>query len=397
LSGVAEPTIHFCVPPAGGGGTRAAAREALVITLYHWGLHGWAVYAAGGLVLAYFHYCRGASFMPSASLRAVFTGSWIKPVAYVADLIAVLAVAFGVAAAIALGVLQFESGLRAAGLVSADSAWVRGLILIVLCGCYLASASTGLHQGIKWLSQINVVLAIVLLVFVLLVGPTSTLLGDFGNGIIDYARALPKLMTSIHPFTDKDSWLHGWSVSYFVWWIAWTPFVGIFIARISRGRTIREFMIGVVGAPVLFCILWFAVFGGAAIFEDTHGGGGIAQLVNEDNTVALFALLGRYPLAPILMGVALGLVFVFLVTSVDSATYVLGMLTAQGSNDPPTRRKLSWGFSLAVLGGAMMAVGKMDVVRSSALLGAIPFVLIIQFQVVALIRDLRSARAADKT
>ncbi len=386
--GVAEPMLHFTSPPVGEGRSPESARLAMVITNFHWGLHAWSVYAIAALVLAYFGFRRDQPYLAGAPIRAGYTGRWVEPVAKLADLVAVLAVAFGVAGSIAMGVLQLDTGLGLVTDLPKDSMTVRVTILVVLFFAYMTSAATSLDKGIKILSQLNVTVAIGLLVFVLLAGPTSTLLRGFVTTVGDYLTALPALSLNTYPYADKASWFHGWTLVYFVWWIAWAPFVGIFIARISKGRTIREFVMGVILAPTLFSLLWFSVFGGTGFAEELAGGG-IAQLVQENVTVALFSLFERLPLFQLLSVTALVLVFIFLVTSVDSATFVLGMLTSRGSLDPPVRRKLAWGLSLAILGGALMVAERIDVVRAVAILGAVPFAFILLLQIGALLRVLR--------
>ena len=388
--GVAEPMMHFATPPVGEGGTGEAARRALVITHFHWGLHAWGIYAVAALVLAWFGFRKGTPYLPGAPLRAVFRGRWVEPVAGLADLIAVIAVALGVAGAMAMGTMQFHTGLAAVTDVPADALWLRMAILGVLFVCYTISATTSLDKGIRILSNVNMALAIALLVFALIAGPTAQLLRGFITGIGDYIVAAPALSLMTYPYDDKAGWFHGWTLIYFMWWIAWAPFVGIFIARISRGRTIREFALGVIGAPTLFSILWFSIFGGIGLHEELEGGGGIASMVTENVTVALFELFEILPMGPLLSGIAITLVFVFLVTSVDSATYVLGMLTSRGSMDPPVSRKLGWGVSLGVLGGALIIAERFDVVRAIAILGAIPFTLVMLLQVVALLRSMRA-------
>ncbi len=386
--GVAEPILHFTSPPAGEGGTAAAARMGMVITNFHWGLHAWAVYAVAALVLAYFGFRRQTPYLPGAPIRSAFRGRWVEPTAKLADLVAVLAVAFGVAGSMAMGVLQIDTGLGVITDLPKDSLTVRVAILAVLFVSYMASAATGLDRGIKILSQLNVTIAIALLCFVALAGPTATLLRGFVTGIGDYLAALPGLSLMTYPYQDKAGWLHGWTLVYFVWWISWAPFVGIFIARISRGRTIREFVSGVILLPTLFSVLWFAVFGGTGLHEEL-GRGGVARMVQENVTVALFTLFDRLPLSQLLSVTALLLVFIFLVTSVDSATFVLGMLTSRGDLDPPPRRKLAWGVSLAVLGGALLIAERVEVVRAIAILGAVPFAFILMIQIGALLRALR--------
>ncbi len=387
--GVAEPMMHFSNPPTGAGGTGAAARQAMVITNFHWGFHAWGIYAIAALVLAWFGFRKGTPYLPGAPLRAVFRGRWVEPVAGLSDLVAVLAVALGVAGSMAMGVLQFHTGLSAVTEAPADAFWLRMVILGVLFVCYTISATTSLDKGIRILSNVNMALAIALLVFALVAGPTAQLLRGFVTGLGDYLVSLPQMSFSTYPYAENEGWFHGWTLIYFMWWIAWAPFVGIFIARISRGRTIREFALGVIGAPTLFSVLWFAVFGGTGFDEELHGAGGISQMVNENVTVAFFELFDLLPLGGLLSAIAITLVFVFLVTSVDSATYVLGMLTSRGSMDPPVARKLGWGVAMGVLAAALIVAERVDVVRAIAILGAIPFTLVMLMQIVALLRSLR--------
>ena len=386
--GVAEPMLHYIAPPSGQGASPVSARMAMVITNFHWGLHAWAVYAIAALVLAYFGFRRQTPYLPGAPIRSAFTGAWVEPAAKAADLVAVLAVAFGVAGSIAMGVLQFDTGLGVVTDLPKDSLWVRVTILAVLFVAYMTSAATSLDKGIKILSQLNVTVAIALMLFILFAGPTATLLRGFVTALGDYVSALPGLALTTYPYQDKAGWLHGWTLVYFIWWIAWAPFVGIFIARISKGRTIREFVSGVILLPTLFSILWFAIFGGTGLNQEMTRGG-VARLVQENVTVALFSLFERLPMPQLLSITALFLVFVFLVTSVDSATFVLGMLTSRGSIDPPVKRKLAWGVILAVLGGALMLAERIDVVRAVAILGAVPFAFILMIQIGALLRALR--------
>ena len=368
----------------------------MVITNFHWGLHAWAVYCVAALVLAYFRFRRGMPYLPGSPIRCVFEGVWVEPVARAADFIAVVAVTFGVAGSIAMGIFQLRTGLGTVLDIPTNSLLVAMILLGILFIAYMTSAATSLDKGIKWLSNINMTLAILLLLFIVVVGPTEFLLRSFVTAVGDYASSLPSMSLCLYPYQDLGGWLESWTLIYFVWWIAWAPFVGIFIARISKGRTIREFVIGVLMAPTLFSIVWFAVFGGMGIHEEMQGAGGVVQLVNEDVTVALFSLFDRLPGSAMLSVVALTLVFIFLVTSVDSATFVLGMLTSKGSMNPPVRRKMAWGVSLAVLGAALTLSGDIDAVRAAAICGAIPFTLILIIQAGALLRALRQDRAKEE-
>jgi len=386
--GVAEPMTHYVAPPVGSAETAHAARRAMVLTNLHWGLHAWSVYCVGALVLGYFAFRRGGKWLAGAPLRLVFRGSWVNPVANLADGIAVIAIAFGVAGSLVMGAMQLQTGLNVTLGWSADSAGVGFGILAVLTVAYMLSAATSLDKGIQLLSNANVALALLLLVFVLLAGPTGFLLRSAATALGDYLSALPALSLSLYPYRDTGGWLEAWTLTYFIWWIAWAPFVGIFIARISRGRTIREFVLGVTLTPTLLSILWFAVFGGTGLHAEMTDSPGFASVVAEDVTLALFTLYETLPGSTVLTGVSLVLIFVFLVTSADSATFVLGMLSSAGSLDPPRTQKLGWGVGLALMAGGLLLARSIDAVRAVVVLGAIPFTFILVLQVVALLRVL---------
>lgn len=390
--GAAEPMTHFTSPPIGEGGTPQAARQALVFTTFHWGLHAWAVYGIGALILAYFGFRQRTPYLAGAPIRRAFKGLWVEPVAWLADLIAVLAVAFGVAGSLGMGVMQIQAGLHEVIHTSADSVLTSIIILLTLVAAYMTSAATSLDKGIKWLSNINMSLAALLLIFILVVGSTDFLLATFVTATSDYLSNLVSLSLRLYPFSHVDDWLASWTLTYFIWWIAWAPFVGIFIARISRGRTIKQFVTGVLLAPTALSLLWFSVFGGTAFDQELNGRGGIAAAVSEDVTVALFTLFDRLPLSSVLGGVAVILIFIFVVTSADSATFVLGMLTSKGSVNPPTGRKLAWGVALGAMSAGLLLAGSVDTVKAVAVLGAVPFVLILLLQVGALLRVLPTDR-----
>jgi glycine betaine transporter len=387
--GVAEPIIHFMAPPAATGGTPDAARAGMVLTGMHWGIHAWSIYCVGALVLAYFGFRHGAPYLAGAPLRAAFRGRWVEPLARAADLIAVLAGAFGVAGSIALGIMQLQSGLDLVTDRPLDSLWVTAAILGLLMVCYVLSAMTSIDKGIKLVSNANVALSVALMLFVLLAGPTGYLLRNFVTGLGDYLSHFVQQSLRLFPYQDEVHWLRAWTLNYFILWISWAPFVGIFIARISRGRTIRELVLAVLFAPTVFSLLWFSIFGGTAFFEEMLGFGGIAQVVREDVTIALFTLFDRLPFSSVPVGLSLLLVFTFQVTSVDSATFVLSMLTSRGSLEPPVGRRLAWGASVGALGGALILAEDVQVIRSIAVAGAIPFTFILLLQIAAMLRMMR--------
>jgi glycine betaine transporter len=241
------------------------------------------------------------------------------------------------------------------------------------------------------------VIALLLMLFVLLAGPTAFLLRTFVTATGDYASSLVSLSLRLYPYANIGDWLQTWTLTYFIWWIAWAPFVSVFIARISRGRTIREFVLGVVFVPTLFSLIWFATFGGTGLHIELFGGGGFGSLVLEDVSTALFGLFDYFPFSALLSIVALFLIFIFLVTSADSASFVLGMMTSRGSTDPPTWLKLLWGVVVAALTAAtLFAGGKIHVMRAIAISGAIPFVLIMLVQVACLFHGLLHERAPNE-
>ncbi|HET6612873.1 MAG TPA: BCCT family transporter [Kofleriaceae bacterium] len=390
--GVAEPLIHYSGAPGSDPGTPAAARRALVLTGFHWGLHAWAIYGIAALVLAYFGFRKGYPYLPGAPIRAAFSGKWVKVVADASDLIAILAVVFGVGGAITMGIFQMQTGIALVTGKGSGSLTLSTVILAVTFVAYMASALTPIDRGIMWLSNLNMVMAIGLLLVVIVFGPTAFLFETFITSVGDYASNLASLSLRLYPYGDGQEWLYGWTLTYFIWWIAWAPFVGVFIARISRGRTIREFVLGVLVAPTMFSLLWFAVFGGAGLYSEIHGDIGLAHLVHEDVTASLFALLDTLPFPTVLGGLSIVLIFIFLVTGVDSATIVLGMLTTRGSLDPPVKRKIAWGVVLAVLAGALMLSDDPYAVRGVSIIGAIPFTFILLLQSVALLRALRDEK-----
>lgn len=386
--GVAEPMTHYLGAPGLEAETQSGAHYALVLTAMHWGLHAWSIYAIAGLVLAYFCFCHERPYLPGEPIRSSFRGFWVEPVSKATDFLAIIAIVFGVAGSLTMGSLQIQSGLSLLFGVDRDSNLVTTAILLVLVIAYMSSAATSLDKGIKWLSNINIAICIALGLFLLIAGPSLYLLKMFFVSIGDYVRELPSLSTQFFPSKAESGWFHDWTITYFLWWIAWAPFVGVFIARISRGRTIREFILGVIFVPTIFSLLWFAILGGAGLYAEMSGAGGLSTVVAQDLTLALFTLFDGFPMSNALSFTAILLVFVFLVTSVDSATFVLGMLTSKGSMNPPVRKKLSWGITLGVLGGALTLSRNVDVVKSIAILGAIPFSIFLVLQIAGFLRVL---------
>ncbi|MCB1883425.1 MAG: BCCT family transporter [Geminicoccaceae bacterium] len=391
--GVAEPMYHYYSPPGEVGQTPEAARTALAIVNLHWGLHAWSIYGICALVIAYFVFRKDQASMVSTpiiySLKPLLGAKLTNGFGAFADIVAVLAVIFGLAGSLSSGVLMTRSGMtQVFGTPGTDTMSV--IILVAMTAAFLTSACTGVDKGIKILSNLNMILAIALMLIVLFVGPTTFLFGVFVNSLGDYFGRLVDY--SFRLFTYKEelrSWVHSWTLTYLIWWIAWGPFVGIFIARISRGRTIREFCIGVILVPTLFSMLWFAVFGGAGLYIEMHGAGGLSEVVFADVTKAFFVFLNYLPFSQILNVLAISLVFIFLVTSADSGTYVVAMMTTNGSLNPSTLTKLVWGLIIAAITVGTLFSGSITVAKAMAITGAIPFTFIVLFQLVGFFRALR--------
>ncbi len=358
--GVAEPMSHFFAPPPGlpAGNEAVSANTAMNVTFLHWGLHAWAIYVVVGLAIAYSVHRRGNPISIRWALQPLLgdriRGFWGD----VIDVIAVLGTLFGVATSLGLGVSQIGAGLGYLGAVDEPGTWLKVLLVIVITAIALTSVVTGVDKGIKWLSNINMVAAVVLVVFVMIAGPTVFLLSDFVTQIGSYVQNFFRLSFNAMPFQGQggQDWLGGWTTFYWGWWISWAPFVGVFIARISRGRTVREFIVGVLLVPTIVTFLWFTAMGGTALYEEMFGGGDIKASYDQDyatfRDTALFQMLDYLPLAAITSGLAIFLIVVFFVTSSDSGSFVVDMLSSGGNPNPPVWSRAFW----AALEGAVAAV-----------------------------------------
>ncbi|EID17634.1 BCCT family transporter [Mycolicibacterium phlei] len=390
--GVAEPLSHLVTPPPGTGGVNDpdVVKNAMATTLFHWALHPWAIYAVVGLAIAYGVYRKGrlqlvsTAFEPLIGERA--NGPWGK----VIDMLAIFATLFGSAASLGLGALQIRSGLQIVGGIGETGNAVLIMIIAVLTVAFVLSAVSGVARGIQWLSNINMVLAVLLAVFVFVVGPTVFILNllptSLGSYMADFA-AMSARTGAEGP--DVNEWLQSWTIFYWAWWVSWTPFVGMFIARISRGRTIRQFVAGVLLVPSLVSLIWFAVFGGAAINEQQAG----ADLAGEGSIEEqLFGLLGQYPIATVASVLVMVLVAIFFVSGADAASVVMGSLSERGTIKPGRGTVVFWGVATGAVAAVMLLVGGEDALtglQTITIVAALPFLLVMIGMAVALMRDLR--------
>lgn len=385
--GVAEPISHYGAPPPGiAANTPEAASAAMRYSFFHWGLHPWAVYSIVALAIAFFQFRKGGSALVSTAVESL---PWapLKKLGPVVNVLAVIATAFGVAASLGMGALQINSGLNAVfGLPVGNLSQVG--IIVVVTVLFLASAVTGVTRGIKWLSTINLVLAALLTLAVFAMGPTVAIIDTFTNTLGSYVSEFVRMSLRMTPFRDS-SWVSGWTVFYWAWWVSWSPFVGLFIARVSRGRTIREFILGTVLAPTLAAFVWFSVFGGTALNMEIMQGRPIAEAVGADVSTALFAMFESLPMAGLLSGIATVLVLVFFVTSGDSATLVLGMMSTGGKQDPGARVKIVWGVLVSGIAISLLLAGGLQAVQTATIVFALPFTVVILLMAIALWRGVR--------
>jgi choline/glycine/proline betaine transport protein len=386
--GVAEPVMHYTNPPTGEGGDVAAAREAMNITFFHWGVHAWAIYAVVALSLAYFGYRYGLPLTIRSALYPLIGERIYGPIGHAVDLFAVLGTMFGVATSLGLGVTQVNSGL--AYLFGVPDALTVQLILIAgITLMATASVVSGLDKGIKRLSELNLILALVLVLFVLVLGPTLFLLEALVQNIGAYLTDAVNKTFNLYAY-QKTDWLGGWTLFYWAWWIAWSPFVGMFIARVSRGRTVREFIAGVLFVPVGVTFVWMTVFGNTAIQLDMgQAAGAIAAAVDENTSTALFKFLEYFPLAEVASVVATLLVITFFVTSSDSGSLVIDIVTSGGNPDPPKWQRVFWALTEGVVAAVLLIAGGLSALQTAAITAALPFVFVMLIVCYGLYRGLQ--------
>jgi len=393
--GAAEPSSHFYDPPFGSPETPQAASLALQYSFFHWGLHPWAIYTMVAMCLAYFQFRRQEPGLISTSCQPVIKNRAEGGVGQVIDTIAVFATVFGVATSLGFGAIQISGGLSY--LFGIPNTVVTQLILIaVVTVLYMLSAQTGLQRGIKYLSNVNMVLALSLMGFLLIFGPTKFIMEVFTSALGEYLHNLPKMSLYLAPF-DDSRWIHNWTLFYWAWWIAWAPFVGTFIARISRGRTVRQFVLGVLLVPSLFCAFWFSIFGGTAISLEMFQHVGLKQVIEaQGKEVALFTLLEQFPMGAVMSLIAIFLIGTFFITSADSATFVLGTLTTNGSLNPPNSVKFTWGVVQSVAAAVLLWSGGLKGLQTGAILAAFPFAFIMLLMVISLFKAFKNDPAVNK-
>lgn len=375
--GVAEPLTHFANPPLDGvePKTAEAARLAMNYSYFNWGFHQWSVFAIVGLALAYFQFRKKSKLLISETLDETSPEKGKRTFKNAINILAVIATVTGVATSLGMGVLQINGGLNYVFSLP-DTTWMQVAIVGVMFLLYTTSAVTGVDKGIKFLSNTNMALVIGLMIFFLFKEPTIFILENFVLAIGDYLQNFVGMSFYMTPYTN-GKWVHDWTVFYWAWVITWSPFVGSFIARISKGRTIREFVCGVMIVPPTVAFMWMSIFGGTGIYMDLFKNTAIADAVSKDVSTAIFVLLQQFPLYGLISVVMLVLIMIFLVTSADSATYVLGIMTSEGDENPSTAVKVIWGALIAAITGVLIISSRLQGLQSIALIAALPFTIIL--------------------
>jgi glycine betaine transporter len=403
--GVAEPLSHMSSPPGGTAepGTREAAQVAMEYSYFHWAFHPWAIYAVMGLALAYFCFRRGLPNLISTAFYPLLGDRVYGPIGKAIDILAIFATLFGSATSLGLGALQINQGLEAMfGFGGREAVGLAIVVIAVLTLAFILSAISGVHRGIQWLANTNMVLAVFLLVFVFLFGPTVFILNTFTESLGGYMANLIPMSFHTAAFSDGE-FVSAWTVFYWAWWISWAPFVGTFIARISRGRTIREFVLGVILAPSVVSFVWFAILGGAAINLQLSGAvDNLAETAANNQPGALFLTLEQFPLFWLTAGITIVLVALFFVSGADAASVVMGMLSSRGDLHPKRWNIIVWGTFTGAAAAICLLAGKiqgsvdaaLSALQAVAIASAAPFVLILIGLCFSILKALREESVA---
>jgi len=388
---VAEPVLHFVSPPVGDGGTAEAAREAMQITFFHWGVHAWAVYIVVGLSLAYFSFRHDLPLTLRSALYPIIGDRIYGPIGHTVDTVAVLGTMFGVATSLGLGVMQVNAGLSYLFGIP-DATWVQLLLIGGITAMATVSVVLGLDGGIRRLSELNLGLGVLLVAFLFVAGPSVFLLDAFVQNLGGYLQNIVTMSFQTYAF-EGSGWQSSWTLFYWAWWIAWSPFVGMFIARISRGRTIREFVTGVLLVPTAVTFLWLTVFGDTAIQMILNGGGTAIQDAAQNNTpTALFALLAEFPFAVVSSALATFVVVTFFVTSSDSGSLVIDIITSGGEQDPPVAQRIFWAVTEGAVASVLLLAGGLGALQTASITTALPFAVVLLVICYGLLKGLRRDR-----
>jgi len=386
--GVAEPVLHYASPPAGAGETVDAAKQAMQIAFFHWGFHIWAIYGLTGLVLAYFSFRHGLPLSMRSALYPIIGERIHGPIGHVVDVFAILGTLFGIATTLGLSVTQINAGINYLWPSIPISINVQIIAIAIITGLAVCSVVAGLDKGVKNLSLLNMILAIGLMLFVFLVGPGIFILETFLQNTGSYLNNIIERTFNLQAYSRSD-WIGNWTLFIFGWTIAWSPFVGLFIAKISRGRTIRQFVFGVMFVPTIFTFLWFSVFGDTALHMImVEGYTSLIGDVQADNAIALFKLFELLPMTSIASFLAVVLIITFFVTSSDSGSLVIDSLAAGGALHTPVWQRVFWASIEGVVASALLLAGGLSALQTMTIASALPFAIIMMIAALGMWRAL---------
>ncbi|WP_228275732.1 BCCT family transporter [Gracilibacillus oryzae] len=394
--GIAEPVSHYETPPAGEGLTAGAADTAITSSIFHWGLGVWAIYGIVALCIAYFQYRKNLPALPSSVFYPILKNKIYGPIGKTIDSYAVFMVALNTSVVLGMSAIQLTSGINYLWDVPNNFA-TQVIIIAIMTVLFMISTSSGVNRGMKYLSNTNMLLGCLLIVGVFLLGPSVKIINIMINSTADYIGTLLPASLRLETFAENP-WIENWTIFYWAWMCAWTPFVGSFIARISKGRTIREFILGVLVAPTGIAIVWFSVMGGSAIHLIREAGlTSLIDIVNTNNSAALFAFLDYFPFSSILNIIAVIVITLFFITSADSVTYTLSMYSKNGDANPPNRLKMLWGVLFA--GGSIVLImsGGIEPMKNVVIAITFPFYILIGFMCYSIVKDVRKKKLTKQS
>ncbi|MCP3740716.1 glycine betaine uptake BCCT transporter [Rossellomorea sp. BNER] len=386
---VAEPVTHYTTPPYGEAYTNEAANTAMKYTFFHWGLDPWAIYTVIGLALAFFQYNKRLPAAISSAFHPILGDRIYGPIGKTIDILSIFATVFGIATSLGLGAMQVTAGLHDIFGVP-NVLFVQLIVIAVATVLFIISINTGLEKGIQYLSNTAMILSFTIMLLILIVGPTLTVFKVLFNTTGIYISDFIHMSLRLKPFGEGE-WIATWTLFYWAWWIAWAPFVGMFIARVSKGRTVREFVIGVLVAPTIGTFLWMSIFGGSALdLVQNKGNHDLANFITKNVSLSIFTFFDYLPLSSVLSILGFAVVAIYYITVADTATFVLGMLSEGGTLNPSNKMKMTWGVIQSAVAAVLLLAGGLNVLQTASIAAALPFAIIMVVMCFSLLKGFKS-------
>lgn len=386
---VAEPITHYTAPPYGKAYTLEAANTAMKFTFFHWGLHPWAIYTVIGLALAFFQYNKRLPAAISSAFHPILGDRIHGPIGKTIDILSIFATVFGIATSLGLGAMQITAGMHDIFGIP-NTLFIQLVVIVAATVLFIISLNTGLEKGIKYLSNAAIILSLAIMVLILLVGPALTVIKVFINTSGLYISDFIHMSLRLNPFGEGE-WIASWTLFYWAWWIAWAPFVGMFIARVSKGRTVKEFVIGVLIVPTLGTCLWMSVFGGSALeIVQNAKNHDLAKHIAENVNLSIFTFFDQLPFSTVLSIIGFAVIAIYYITVADTATFVLGMLSEGGTLNPSNKIKMTWGVIQSAVAAVLLIAGGLNVLQTASIAAALPFAIIMIFMCYSLLRGLEN-------